>query len=186
MILDQRDSFEIRTCLSEAPSSRQRTGRPSQRPIRQPTRRLPKLALADRKTSTGQSTQRALLSYTGLAARDRRAARSSTAQAGRPHYRTARRPRPQIRDAGKPFRETADRDVPRAADNCAFFAGAIEHREQSVTFDRKTFLGKQREITSIVREEPLGVCALLTPWNSPRCKRLGRLRRRLRPGIRWC
>lgn len=73
----------------------------------------------------------------------------------------------ESRDAGKPFRETADRDVPRAADNCAFFAGAIEHREQSVTFDRKTFLGKQREITSIVREEPLGVCALLTPWNSP-------------------
>jgi acyl-CoA reductase-like NAD-dependent aldehyde dehydrogenase len=73
----------------------------------------------------------------------------------------------ESRDAGKPFRETADRDVPRAADNCAFFAGAIEQREQSAFFDRKPFLGAPREIVSIVREEPVGVCALLTPWNSP-------------------
>ncbi|MDB5027367.1 MAG: betaine-aldehyde dehydrogenase [Candidatus Eremiobacteraeota bacterium] len=73
----------------------------------------------------------------------------------------------ESRDAGKPFRETADRDVPRAADNCAFFASAIEQREQSAFFDRKPFLGAQREIASIVREEPVGVCALLTPWNSP-------------------
>ena len=73
----------------------------------------------------------------------------------------------ESRDAGKPFRETADRDVPRAADNCAFFASAIEQREQSAFFERKPFLGAQREIVSIVREEPVGVCALLTPWNSP-------------------
>jgi aminomuconate-semialdehyde/2-hydroxymuconate-6-semialdehyde dehydrogenase len=73
----------------------------------------------------------------------------------------------ESRDAGKPFRETADRDVPRAADNCAFFASAIEQREQSAFFDRKPFLGVQREIVSLVRDEPVGVCALLTPWNSP-------------------
>jgi aminomuconate-semialdehyde/2-hydroxymuconate-6-semialdehyde dehydrogenase len=73
----------------------------------------------------------------------------------------------ESRDAGKPFRETADRDVPRAADNCAFFASAIEQREQRAFFDRKPFLGAQRELVSIVREEPVGVCALLTPWNSP-------------------
>ncbi|MGD0050917.1 MAG: aldehyde dehydrogenase [Vulcanimicrobiaceae bacterium] len=73
----------------------------------------------------------------------------------------------ESRDAGKPFRETADRDVPRAADNCAFFAGAIEQREQRAFFDRKPFLGAPREIVSLVREEPVGVCALLTPWNSP-------------------
>ncbi|HEY0614173.1 MAG TPA: aldehyde dehydrogenase [Candidatus Elarobacter sp.] len=73
----------------------------------------------------------------------------------------------ESRDAGKPFRETADRDVPRAADNCAFFASAVEQREQSAFFDRKPFLGAPREIVSMVREEPVGVCALLTPWNSP-------------------
>jgi len=73
----------------------------------------------------------------------------------------------ESRDAGKPFRETAERDVPRAADNCAFFASAIEQREQQAFFDRRPFLGKEREIASIVREDPVGVCALLTPWNSP-------------------
>ncbi|MBV8601103.1 MAG: aldehyde dehydrogenase [Candidatus Eremiobacteraeota bacterium] len=73
----------------------------------------------------------------------------------------------EARDAGKPFKETAHRDVPRAADNCAFFASAIEQRAQQVTFDRKPFLGSEREIVSLVREEPVGVCALLTPWNSP-------------------
>lgn len=73
----------------------------------------------------------------------------------------------ESRDAGKPFRETAERDVPRAADNCAFFASAIEQRQQSAFFDRKPFLGAQRQIASIVRDEPVGVCALLTPWNSP-------------------
>jgi aminomuconate-semialdehyde/2-hydroxymuconate-6-semialdehyde dehydrogenase len=73
----------------------------------------------------------------------------------------------ESRDAGKPFRETADRDVPRAADNCAFFASAIEQREQSAFFERKPFLGREREMISLVREEPIGVCALLTPWNSP-------------------
>lgn len=73
----------------------------------------------------------------------------------------------ESRDAGKPFRETADRDVPRAADNCAFFASAIEQREQSAFFERKPFLGREREMISLVREEPVGVCALLTPWNSP-------------------
>ena len=73
----------------------------------------------------------------------------------------------ESRDAGKPFRETAERDVPRAAENCNFFASAIEQREQSAFFDRKPFLGAPREMASIVREEPVGVCALLTPWNSP-------------------
>jgi aminomuconate-semialdehyde/2-hydroxymuconate-6-semialdehyde dehydrogenase len=73
----------------------------------------------------------------------------------------------ESRDAGKPFRETADRDVPRAADNCAFFASAIEQREQPAFFARRPFLGAEREIVSIVRDEPVGVCALLTPWNSP-------------------
>jgi len=73
----------------------------------------------------------------------------------------------ESRDAGKPFRETAERDVPRAAENFEFFASAIEQREQQAFFTRRPFLGTEREVTSIVREEPVGVCALLTPWNSP-------------------
>ena len=73
----------------------------------------------------------------------------------------------ESRDAGKPFRETAERDVPRAAENCEFFASAIEQRTQQASFDRRPFVGAERQIASIVREEPVGVCALLTPWNSP-------------------
>ncbi|MBC5811338.1 MAG: aldehyde dehydrogenase [Candidatus Eremiobacteraeota bacterium] len=73
----------------------------------------------------------------------------------------------ESRDAGKPFKETAQRDVPRAADNCEFFAGAIEQRGAEAFADRKPFLGRERELLSLVRYEPVGVCALLTPWNSP-------------------
>ena len=73
----------------------------------------------------------------------------------------------ESRDAGKPFRETAHRDVPRAAENCEFFAAAIEGRHTESFEDRKPFLGAERVIRSLVRYEPLGVCALLTPWNSP-------------------
>ncbi len=73
----------------------------------------------------------------------------------------------ESRDAGKPFKETAFRDVPRAAENCEFFASAIEQHESESFYDRKPFLGRDREIVSLVRYEPVGVCALLTPWNSP-------------------
>ena len=73
----------------------------------------------------------------------------------------------ESRDAGKPFRETATRDVPRAAENCEFFAAAVETRASETFEDRKPFLGAERSIRSIVRHEPAGVCALLTPWNSP-------------------
>ncbi|MBD5635150.1 MAG: aldehyde dehydrogenase family protein, partial [Candidatus Eremiobacteraeota bacterium] len=73
----------------------------------------------------------------------------------------------ESRDAGKPFKETAFRDVPRAADNCDFFASAIEQRGSETFSARRPFLGRDREIQSIVAYEPVGVCALLTPWNSP-------------------
>ena len=73
----------------------------------------------------------------------------------------------ESRDAGKPFKETSLRDVPRAADNCEFFASAIEQRVDETFSARRPFLGRDREIQSFVRYEPAGVCALITPWNSP-------------------
>ncbi len=73
----------------------------------------------------------------------------------------------ESRDAGKPFKETSFRDVPRAADNCDFFASAIEQRVGETFSARRPFLGREREIQSIVQYEPVGVCALITPWNSP-------------------
>jgi aminomuconate-semialdehyde/2-hydroxymuconate-6-semialdehyde dehydrogenase len=73
----------------------------------------------------------------------------------------------ESRDAGKPFKETSFRDVPRAADNCDFFAAAVEQRVDETFSARRPFLGREREIQSLVRYEPVGVCALITPWNSP-------------------
>ena len=73
----------------------------------------------------------------------------------------------ESRDAGKPFKETSLRDVPRAADNCDFFASAIEQRAGETFSARRPFLGRDRDIQSIVQYEPVGVCALITPWNSP-------------------
>jgi aminomuconate-semialdehyde/2-hydroxymuconate-6-semialdehyde dehydrogenase len=73
----------------------------------------------------------------------------------------------ESRDAGKPFKETAFRDVPRAADNCDFFASAIEGHAGETFSAQRPFLGREREVRSIVDYEPVGVCALLTPWNSP-------------------
>jgi aminomuconate-semialdehyde/2-hydroxymuconate-6-semialdehyde dehydrogenase len=73
----------------------------------------------------------------------------------------------ESRDAGKPFKETAFRDVPRAADNCDFFASAIEQRGAETFHAERPFLGRERDVRSIITYEPVGVCALLTPWNSP-------------------
>ena len=73
----------------------------------------------------------------------------------------------ESRDAGKPFKETSFRDVPRAAENCEFFASAIEQRQSETFSARRPFLGREREIQSLVQYEPVGVCALITPWNSP-------------------
>jgi aminomuconate-semialdehyde/2-hydroxymuconate-6-semialdehyde dehydrogenase len=73
----------------------------------------------------------------------------------------------ESRDAGKPFKETAFRDVPRAADNCDFFASAIEQHAGETFTAQRPFLGREREVRSIIAYEPVGVCALLTPWNSP-------------------
>jgi aminomuconate-semialdehyde/2-hydroxymuconate-6-semialdehyde dehydrogenase len=73
----------------------------------------------------------------------------------------------ESRDAGKPFKETAFRDVPRAADNCDFFASAIEQHAGETFHAQRPFLGRDRDVRSIVQYEPVGVCALLTPWNSP-------------------
>ena len=73
----------------------------------------------------------------------------------------------ESRDAGKPFKETSFRDVPRAADNFEFFASAIEGRTSETFSARRPFLGRDREIQSLVQYEPVGVCALITPWNSP-------------------
>ncbi len=63
-------------------------------------------------------------------------------------------------DTGKPIRESLDGDVIRAAQNFHFFAeAAAQLHEESYTIDNQ-----ERHFS--VRE-PLGVVALITPWNLP-------------------
>jgi betaine-aldehyde dehydrogenase len=64
-------------------------------------------------------------------------------------------------NTGKPFQLTMDEEVPPAVDQVRFFAGAA-----------RTLLGLSAGEymaghTSMVRREPIGVCAQVTPWNYP-------------------
>lgn len=63
-------------------------------------------------------------------------------------------------DTGKPIAESRDGDIPRAAQNFHFFADYA----QSITEECFTVSGLERHFA--VRE-PVGVAALITPWNLP-------------------
>lgn len=63
-------------------------------------------------------------------------------------------------DVGKPLWLSKEIDIPRAIANFRFFAGQIlHHQEISTTMD-------SRAINYTLRQ-PLGVAALITPWNLP-------------------
>ncbi|MBP9708932.1 MAG: aldehyde dehydrogenase [Oligoflexales bacterium] len=63
-------------------------------------------------------------------------------------------------DTGKPWQETFYGDVPRSADNFYHFADLIAHQSF------QTFQGSDGSLHTSLRT-PLGVCALITPWNLP-------------------
>ena len=63
-------------------------------------------------------------------------------------------------DQGKPLSLATKVDIPRAASNFRFFAGAIAHHlEQSSVMD-------DQAINYSIRE-PVGVAGLISPWNLP-------------------
>lgn len=63
-------------------------------------------------------------------------------------------------DQGKPTALASSLDIPRAALNFRFFAGAIRHElSHAAPIDERTF--------SYVRREPIGVAGLISPWNLP-------------------
>ena len=66
----------------------------------------------------------------------------------------------ESRDTGKPMGVAREVDIPRAIDNFRFYAGAILHQES-----QSTHLNGQA-ITWTVNQ-PVGVCALISPWNLP-------------------
>src|SRR2546421_6474475 len=64
-------------------------------------------------------------------------------------------------DTGKPIKLARDSDIPFAADNLHFFAGAARHLAGTASSE---YTGGH---TSIIRREPIGVVASLAPWNYP-------------------
>ncbi len=64
-------------------------------------------------------------------------------------------------EMGKPYRLALDREVRGAADKCRYFAGAARAIEGEVTG------ASPAHILDITVPGPVGVCALIIPWNDP-------------------
>jgi betaine-aldehyde dehydrogenase len=67
----------------------------------------------------------------------------------------------EVRNTGKPVAMTRTDEVPPLADELRFFAGAARMLEGRSAGE---YL---RDHTSMIRREPIGVCAQVTPWNYP-------------------
>ncbi|MFJ7775918.1 aminobutyraldehyde dehydrogenase [Streptomyces yangpuensis] len=64
-------------------------------------------------------------------------------------------------DTGKPARQFKDEELPAIVDSVRFFAGAARNLPGAAA-------GEYTEgRTSLLRREPVGVCAQITPWNYP-------------------
>ncbi|MEL6344624.1 MAG: aldehyde dehydrogenase [Myxococcota bacterium] len=62
-------------------------------------------------------------------------------------------------DTGKPLWLTRKVDIPRAVQNFRFFAGAVRHDE--------TGMHQMANAINYTVRQPLGIVALITPWNLP-------------------
>ena len=67
----------------------------------------------------------------------------------------------ECRNTGKPLALMRAEEIPPAADQIRFFAGAARMLEGRSAGEY------MREHTSMIRREPIGVCAQVTPWNYP-------------------
>ncbi|MEU7292886.1 gamma-aminobutyraldehyde dehydrogenase [Streptomyces exfoliatus] len=67
----------------------------------------------------------------------------------------------EVENTGKPVALTASEEIPPMVDQIRFFAGAARMLEGKSA-------GEYMEgMTSIIRREPVGVCAQVAPWNYP-------------------
>jgi betaine-aldehyde dehydrogenase len=69
--------------------------------------------------------------------------------------------RAECANTGKPFELTMDDELPSMVDQIRFFAGAARVLEGRAAGE---YLSGH---TSMIRREPIGVCAQVTPWNYP-------------------
>src|SRR6266566_6785482 len=67
----------------------------------------------------------------------------------------------ECRNTGKPVQLTLDEELPPSIDQIRFFAGAARLLEGRSAGEY------MHDHTSMVRREPVGVCAQVTPWNYP-------------------
>jgi betaine-aldehyde dehydrogenase len=67
----------------------------------------------------------------------------------------------ESRNTGKPVALTLSEEIPPMVDQIRFFAGAARMLEGRSAGEY------MRGFTSMVRREPIGVCAAVTPWNYP-------------------
>lgn len=65
------------------------------------------------------------------------------------------------REMGKPIRLSLDREIAGAVDKLRYFAGAARSLEGSVTG------ASPAHLLDLTLAEPVGVCALIIPWNDP-------------------
>ena len=67
----------------------------------------------------------------------------------------------EVENTGKPIGLTRSEEIPPMVDQIRFFAGAARMLEG------KSAGEYMRGMTSIIRREPVGVCAQVAPWNYP-------------------
>src|SRR5581483_8814337 len=67
----------------------------------------------------------------------------------------------ECRNTGKPIALTRSEEIPPAVDQIRFFAGAAR------VLEGRSAGEYMRDHTSMIRREPIGVCAQVTPWNYP-------------------
>jgi acyl-CoA reductase-like NAD-dependent aldehyde dehydrogenase len=73
----------------------------------------------------------------------------------------------EARDVGKPVSECVNHDVARAAKNLRFFAAAAQAWTQEASLGDAKFLGVELRLASLTERPPIGVGAIIIPWNSP-------------------
>ena len=67
----------------------------------------------------------------------------------------------EVENTGKPAHLTRSEEIPPMVDQIRFFATAARHLEG------KSAGEYMKRMTSIIRREPIGVCAQVAPWNYP-------------------
>ncbi len=67
----------------------------------------------------------------------------------------------EVENTGKPVSLTRSEEIPPMVDQIRFFAGAAR------MLDGKASTEYMPNMTSIIRREPIGVCAQVAPWNYP-------------------